>query len=417
MIKRLLHMFLFITASMAIIILIVSPSFLFNGEYTRDFRHLCVLQNISPQRLYLVCWRNIKTSYVDPTMNNQDWNRWKYRYLKHIKTDEDVYVAVNTMLASLNDEYSEFYNSKKYGLQEQYIRENTDTESHTKAKGARVQLEVIAGMVYSAKIVSSSKYFENPKEGDILVSINNYPICGLEMNSAIKLIHGVTNVSKAEIIRNNKLMTFPLTRGSMDVNKLSSKYIDGNINYISVYSLMGNKVPVTFGYYLNNDNNVKGYIIDLRGDVGGLFLNAIYIADKFIEKGNLITIEYRTGETIAVNAQPGENKPKKPVVILVNNKTASSSEILAGTMRKNNRAILVGEPTYGKNRIQQIIPLPNKTCINLTTAKYKFGDDFDKENGIIIPDYNVKITYKDIIKGNDTQLNKAISIINSMQER
>ncbi len=410
-------MLLFITASLAIIILLCSPSFLFNGIYRKDIRNLAVYQTIAPQRLFIASWRNIKSLYIDPSMNHQDWNRWKYKYLKYIKTDEDVRVAINTMLASLNDEYSEFFDTKKYKLQEKYIQDNVDSLTDSKkSKSATVELETIAGVVYSAKVVRKSDFYENPEKDDIIVSINNYPICGMEMNSATKLIRGTSQFAKAEVLRDGKKLTYTVQSGSMDVRKVAFKYIDDNIVYISVYSLMGFKTPKTFKMISEWDNNINGYIIDLRGDVGGLFLNGIYIADIFIDKGELLKIKYRNGKIIPVTANQKPTTPQKPLVVLVDNKTASASEILAGALKKNNRAIIVGEETYGKNIIQQIIYMPNKTCINLSSAQYIFDDNHLKKHKIE-PDYVVPITMEDILKHKDPQLDKAVEIIKKEREK
>ena len=93
---------MFILACLAIIVILFSPFKLFNGKKAQQFRKMLAVQEIAPQRLFISSWRVIEASYIDPTMNHQDWKKWKYRYLNHIKTDEDVVVAVNTMLASLN---------------------------------------------------------------------------------------------------------------------------------------------------------------------------------------------------------------------------------------------------------------------------------------------------------------------------
>ncbi|MBQ2644465.1 PDZ domain-containing protein [bacterium] len=419
MLKRLFHMFLFIVASMAIIIILISPFLLFHGYKLRNIRKIATAQSIAPQRLYIACWRNIKALYYDPKMNNQDWNRWKYRYLKHIKTDEDVAVAVNTMLASLNDEYSEFFGTKKYTLQENYITQNDEAAiPKIKIMNVRVNLNVIAGMVQSAEVVSESNYYKNLKVGDVILSINNYPIKNMEMNSAVGLLRGKNPISKIEILRNNKKIIVPVVSGAIDIIKINTKILDNNIVYIYVYSLMSLKSPKQFKQILNvYRDNVNGFIIDLRGDVGGLFLNAIYIADELIDKGELLNIKYRDGSNITINADIPSDPPNKPIVVLINKQTASASEILAGALRSNNKAILVGESTYGKNEIQQIVFMPNMTCLNLTTAKYLFCNGFNSDGGSIEPDYPVKITLKDILSGNDTQLKKAIEVINEMNNK
>jgi len=417
--RRLLQMFLFIVASMAIIIILISPMILFNGDDVTSVRKLSAEQTISSKRLFITAWRHIKSLYFDSSMNSQDWNRWKYKYLSKIKTDEDVAVAINTMLASLDDEYSQFFDTKRFELQESYIRGNEDKKQTLIEKmqktypQANVELDTIAGIVTKAKVDKESEFFPNPKKGDEIISINNYVLNGMEMNSAISLIRGNgTYISKVTVKRNNKMMTFNLPRGCLDVQKMSDDILSGNILRITVHTLMGRLVPNNFDTIILKYPKVDGYIIDLRGDVGGQALNGVHLSERLIGRDKeLISIKYRNGTVIPIiSAIKPIVSTKKPIVILVNNKTASASEILAGTLQKNRRAILVGEMTYGKNAMQQMIPLPNRTCLNITTSYYSFGDDFSKKSNKLTPDYIVKLNPIEVVQGKDKQLDKAISL-------
>ena len=424
--KRLLQMMLFITASLAIILILISPMVLFNNDDGADVRKLIAQQSISPQRLFISAWRNIKTMYYDPSLNNQDWNKWKYKYLSKIKTTDDVTVAVNTMLASLDDPFSQFFNKKNYELQESYIRDNIDKNAtliekmKKKYAGCTVQLETIAGVVQKAKVTQNSAFFPNPKAGDVILSINGYNLYGMEMNSAISLIRGTkTYLSKIQILRDNKIITLTIPRGCLSIKKVGSKLLDDNIVQIFIYTFMGKYLPTQFDEEILKYPNAKGYIIDLRSDAGGQALNGLYVAEKLMKTNdNFIFIKYRNSAIIPVSSA---NKTiigqKTPIVFLVNEKTASASEILAGSLQKRHRAILVGEPTYGKNAMQQMIPLPNNTCLNLTTSYYSFNEDFDKKASKLIPDYTVKLSAKEIMSGKDTQLEKAITLIKQMNKK
>lgn len=420
MAKRLLQMLLFIIASMAIILIIYSPMILFNGDNGNEIRLIFAEQTISPQRLFISSWRNIKSMYFDASLNNQDWDKWKYKYLSKIKTDDDVTVAINTMIASLDDPYSKFFNKKDYTLQETFIRNHLETNPklidrlRKDYKSVTVEVETIAGIATKAKVCANSQFFPNPKIGDEIISINGYNINGLEINSAINLIRGTQSyLATVKILRNNEIMTLTLPRGCLSPRKLFGKKLDDNIVQIFIYTFMGKSLPKMVEEEIKHHTDAKGFIIDLRGDAGGQALNGLFIAEKFLE-GNkdLIAIKYRNGSIIPIKS---ENRtiidPNIPVVILVDKRTASASEILAGILQKNNRAIVVGEETYGKNAMQQIIPLPNNTCLNLTTSYYSFGNNFDKKSSKVTPDFIVKTSSKDIIKGKDMQLEKAISVI------
>lgn len=423
MAKRLLQMLLFIIASLAIIIILYSPMIIFNGDNVSSVRKLFANQTISPQRLFISSWRNIKAMYFDTTLNNQDWNKWKYKYLSKIKTEDDLTVAINTMIASLDDQYSQFFNTKKYTLQEMYIRTYTDKDQTLLDKlqktynGVIVELETIAGIASKAKVKRNSAFFPNPQAGDEIISINGYNINGLEMNSAMDLIRGTqTYLSTVKVLRKNEIMTFTLPRGCLTPRKIASKTLDGDIVQIFIHTFMGKNLPNLFSNEIEKYPEAKGFIIDLRGDAGGQALNGLFMAEKLLESNtDLISIKYRNGSVIPIKSK---NKtildPKIPIVILVDKRTASASEILAGILQKNKRAVLVGEETYGKNAMQQIIPLPNNTCLNLTTSYYSFGKDFNKNANKITPNYIVKTNPKEIIYGKDAQLEKAIKLIKNL---
>lgn len=445
MFKKLLNMFLFIVSCVAIIVIVLSPFSIFHSEKLNNFRIKLAKQNIANTRLFITAWRTSKTVYYDKCMNHQDWNKWKYRYISKIKTTDDAVVAINTMLASLNEPYTKFFDAKKYELQDRYIRDNRDEsnkkihryiieyiaqilkinkESNKKLiinkllkmqTSATIHFETIAGIVTKATVIKQSEYMKNPKLGDEIISINNYKLAGTEINSAINLIRGTDSfLSKIELLRNGKIINISLPRGTLAPEKISCDILDKDILYIKIYTLVGNRTPLNLQNMINQySKDTKGIIIDLRGDIGGQAVNAIYIADNILNQGQeIISIKYRNGSVINLKAETiSQIERDKPIVILVDNRTASASEILAGALKKNKRAILVGEETFGKNAIQQIISMQNSTGMNITTAHYSFDNNFEKGNNAIIPDYEVKLNPFDVIKGKDTQLEKAKEII------
>ena len=421
MLKKLLNIFLLTISLLSVMILIISPAYLFNNETSRQIRMSFAKQKVAPQRLFVNSWRTIKAVYIDPTMNNQDWNRWKRRYLKQIKTNDDVIVAVNSMLASLDDENSEFLNSKKFKLQSDYIKENSASKPKFKPdfitrkkdkKPAKILLTTIAGVVSKAEVVASSSSYSDPKVHDEIVGIDGYPLLGTEMNTAIKLIQGKNSIQRLNIIRNGKIITTISLQGSMDIDKMSSELLPEKILLINIFTLMEANSIKYFVGFLNNYPNIKGIIIDLRGNAGGLFPNAIDFADVFIDNGTITTIEYRNGYRIDVNAQIPYNILKKPTVILIDKRTASASEVFAGALKYNKAAILVGTNTYGKTSIQKIIPMQNNMGINITIAKYLVNKNCDITKRGIEPDYKVGLSIRDILNNDDKQLKEAIKIIN-----
>lgn len=364
-------------------------------------------QNIQPKRLFLFCWRTIKNRYVDSKMNGQDWEYWKNHYLPYIKTDEDVFVAVNSMLQSLDDPYSRFMDSP------QNEEQNTNLESSI--TGIGVNIGLVSGKVVISNVMENSPAKKaNLQEGDIITEINGKKINGLTMEEVVKLIRGPENSNvKLTILRDKTKIVKDTNRKTIKIKNVKSKILKGNIGYIQIVSFMGMQGSEEFKEALKTTQNTNGLIIDLRGDAGGLLTNAVDIANMFINKGTIVSVVYRSGLRKKITASHSAFFKEKPIVILTNMGTASASEILAGTLRDNKEAILVGDRTYGKNSIQQIFALPNQTGMNLTIAKYLMpkGEYIHKIG--LKPDYTVVLTKQDYIENNDTQLKKAIDIINN----
>lgn len=428
MFRRLINLILLIVALFSVFLILVSPLFLFTGSFANSLKLSFAKQKISSKSLFVYSWRAIKNQYIDSSMNNQDWNKWKNRYIKKIKNDDDVVVAVNTMLASLNDPYSEFFNPEKFSKQNKLLLESNQFSNFQIPKiqifkknkvsipspSIKILLTTIAGVVTKAQVVQGSKLCKEIKAGDEIVRIDGYSLFGLDVHAALKLINGKNITQRLEIADDKKLKTVTVISGCLNTRKIDSRILPDNILLISVYSLIGFNSPVEFIKCLNNPD-VKGIVVDLRGNVGGSFPNVIFIADMLTGKGLITTIEYRNQTKIKVTAQSqNDYEINKPLVILVDGRTASACEILAGALKFNNRAILVGMPTFGKNSVQNIVPLHNGMGMNITIARYLLGNNVDIGSVGIEPDYKVNITYQDILNKKDRQLQKAIEVINKI---
>ena len=165
---------------------------------------------------------------------------------------------------------------------------------------------------------------------------------------------------------------------------------------------------------LNKTQNCQGLIIDLRGNTGGLMPNAVVIADMFLTQGHIVSIVDRDKQKAVINAQAKPYALNKPLVILIDEGTASASEILSGALKDNQKAILVGKKTYGKGLIQRIYPMPNQTGMNLTIAKYLTPKGIDINKKGISPDYEVDYTTDDFMNDKDPQMDEAKRIIKKL---
>ena len=202
--------------------------------------------------------------------------------------------------------------------------------------------------------------------------------------------------------------------GNTVASIVDKNIVDKNIGYIQILSFIGSTTPNEFLEALEKTKNTDGLILDLRGNTGGLLPNAIFIANLFISKGNLVSIVGRNGYRYNIEAQETDFGIEKPVIVLVDGASASASEILSGALKDYKKAKLLGTKTFGKGMVQKIIPLPNETGLNLTVAKYltPSGADINKKG--ISPDIEVKFTPNDLKNHNDVQLKTAKLLLSKM---
>lgn len=362
---------------------------------------------IKPQKLFEKTWKEIDSGFYDASLNSQDWSYWKKHYKGKIKTDEDAKVAIDTMLASLDDDYSRYLNKKEYAEQ------NSSIESKISGIGVNIMNDSGKIVVYSVIDNTPAKEY-GLKPNDIIIKVGDKNVSGMNIADVAALVRGEEGTKVAiEILRNNKKITKIIPRKTIKIQSVKSS-IKNDIGYIQVSSFIGTSTSNEFVSALDKTKDTKGLILDLRGNTGGLLANAIFIANMFMDNGTIVNIVSRDGKVENIKAQANSVRVEKPVVVLVDGASASASEILSGALKDHHRAVLVGTKTFGKGMVQRIIPLPNSTGLNLTIAKYLTpnGSDINKKG--IEPDYVVKYTEKDFLTHNDPQKEKAEKILINM---
>ena len=402
-------------SQIVIFILLISTLFVLNRVFisTEDTNieeqpELVNHDKISSQRLFDSSWKIIRDNYYDEDLNDQTWNRWKEHYHGQIKTDEDAKVAIDTMLASLNDPYS------RYMSKSEYLEQNNSINS--KITGIGVNIASVAGKIHIVSVMDGTPaQFANLLPEDVIVAIDGKEINGLTLSEVANLVRGPENsFVNITILRNKDKLTKRVMRKEIKIKTVKSSVMDKNIGYIQITSFIGSTTPNEFLEALEKTKATKGLILDLRGNTGGLLPNAVFIANLFIPKGNIVSIVGRNGYKYDINAQDTEFSVHKPTIVLVDGNSASASEILSGALKDYNKAKLLGTKTYGKGMVQKIIPMPNETGINLTVAKYLTpkGTDINKKG--ITPDISVDLNIKDVKNNNDAQLQTAKNVLSQM---
>ncbi|MBR1424064.1 S41 family peptidase [bacterium] len=363
--------------------------------------------HVSAQKLFYKNWQIIREEYYDPSFNHQHWSKWKNHYQGKIRTEEDAKVAIETMLASLNDPYSRFL------TKDEFAQQNSSIVS--KMSGIGVNIINNAGKIVILSVIENTPaQFADLKAGDVILEVDGKKMSGLSLAEVSNLVKGPVNTFvNLDVLRGNERINKKIIRKEFTIKTVKSNNFN-NIGYIQISSFISNSTPNEFLEALEKTQNSDGLIVDLRGNTGGLLTNAIFIANLFIAKGKLVSIVGRNGYRYDVEAQNTNLQIDKPIILLVDGASASASEILSGAMKDYNKAKLLGTKTYGKGMVQKIIPMPNETGLNLTVAKYLTpnGTDINKQG--ITPDFTVEFTQKDIDNKQDTQLEAAKDLLEKM---
>lgn len=363
---------------------------------------------ISSQKLFDKTWKIIAKEYYEPTLNHQNWQRWKNRYQGKIKTDDDAKVAIDTMIASLDEPYTRFMNKKDF--------EDLTTSITSKIYGIGVNIYSNAGKIEIFNVIPATPAdFAQLKQGDIITAVNGKEINGMNVSDVATLVRGPENsVVELTILRKDKKFTKKIKRKEIKIKTVKSSIIDNHIGYIQILSFMSGTTPNEFVEALENTQNTDSLILDLRGNTGGLLDNAVFIADMFINNGTIVDIIYRNGYKKSIKAQDEHLLMNKPLVVLVNGASASASEILSGALKDYHRATLVGRKTFGKGLVQKVVPLPNQTGVNITIARYLTPKGTDINKLGIKPDVEIGNEFDFFIDNKkDVQLEKAKDILNN----
>ena len=364
-------------------------------------------ETASPQRLFDKTWHIVAREYYDKSLNHQNWNRWRNHYYGKIKTDDDAKVAIDSMIASLNEPYTRFMATKDF--------EDLATSITSKIYGIGVNIYSNSGKIEIFNVIPSTPAdLAMIKQGDIIVAVDGKDTNGMNVSEVANLVRGPENsVVELTILRDNKKLIKKIKRKEIKIKNVKSSIIDNHIGYIQILSFMGGTTPNEFLEALENTSETDSLIIDLRGNTGGLLDNAVFVANMFIPRGEIVEIIFRNGNKKSIQATNEQKLDDKPLVVLVNGASASASEILSGALKDYNKAVLVGKKTFGKGLVQRVVPLPNRTGLNVTIAKYLTpkGTDINKHG--IKPDIEVGNEFDFYLNNDktDVQLDMAKSVI------
>ena len=333
-------------------------------------------------------------------------------YVDDVDQSKSMDAAINGVLQSL-DPYSAYMTPESF--------EGMQTETSGEFGGLGIEVGMEAGVVKVISPIDNTPASKaGLKAGDYIVKIDNVQVQGKTLMEAVDLMRGPVGSSIEITVRRRdvkKAIIFNITREVIQVQSVKSELINNNIGYIRLTSFNENSSEQIKKKIdkLKKNIDLKGYILDLRNNPGGLLSQAIKISDFFLENGEIVSTKSRKiSENRKWFAKKGDITGGKTLIVLINYGSASASEIVAGALKDHKRAIILGENSYGKGSVQSIIPLQNKGAIRLTIAKYYLPSGKSISEVGVTPDIEV-IEGSDDFKFNsetDNQLNFALKLLN-----
>ncbi len=314
-------------------------------------------------------------------------------YVEPVDSKKLIYGSLRGMMNAL-DPYSAFFTPDEY-------KEFT-TETHGEFGGLGIEITMENHkLIIVAPIEDTPAWRAGLKPGDIIIEIDGKPTDKMTLMQAVKLMRGKPGTKVTLTIWRKgveKPFKVTITRAIIKIRSVKTKELEnGKIGYIRLTQFQENSAE-DFEKALKKFKNKEGIIIDLRNNPGGLLSTAVRIADMLLKKGDLIV--YTKGRTPRSNEKFfSRSRPiiptELPVVVIVNKGSASASEILTGALRDNNRALAVGDKTFGKASVQTLIPLPDGSGLKITTAHYYTPSGKLIMNKGITPDIVVHVTQEE----------------------
>jgi carboxyl-terminal processing protease len=363
--------------------------------------------------------------YVDPSGNTPDanedlfapfWEAWDIVHEEYVDQplDDEVLMqgAIDGMMEALGDRHS------SYMTPEEFEQANQSLEGEYEGIGAWVDItgdyvEIISPMKGSPAQEAGLQ----PK--DKIIAVDGEDMTGVPGDLVLQRILGPAGTDVTLTIqRGEEIFDVTITRANIIVPTVEYEMLEGDIAYIALYNY-GDKSTPQLREALENllAQDPKGLIFDLRDNGGGYLNTAIQVVSEFIADGVVMYEQYGDGTTYTYDAIPGGLATEIPLVVLVNEGTASASEITAGAIQDYGRAPLVGVTTYGKGTVQSWIALEdNAGGIRVTIARWLTPDGRQISEIGLEPDYIVEMTEEDYEAGRDPQLDKAIEVLNDMIE-
>ncbi|WP_353292633.1 S41 family peptidase [Synechococcus sp. M16CYN] len=376
----------------------------------------------SPKEVIDQVWQIIYRDYLDSSGEYDEiaWRQLRHSLLKQSFADStESYEAIRGMLASLNDPYTRFLDPK------QFKEMQIDTSGELMGVGIQLSLDKITKeLIVVSPIEGTPAFRAGVQSKDVIVSIDAVSTKGMSIEDAVKLIRGPEGTDVVlGFRRSDRVLNLLLTRARIEINAVTSTLNttpnQRKIGYIRLKQFNANASrEMREAARSLEQQGAEGYVLDLRSNPGGLLEASVDIARQWLNKG--VIVSTRTREGISdVRRATGSAITNKPMVVLIDQGSASASEILSGALQDNSRAKLVGQKTFGKGLVQAVRRLSDGSGVTVTVAKYLTPKGTDIHKNGIKPDFEVSmskeelkdLTIKDLGTSKDSQYRDAEIIL------
>ena len=341
------------------------------------------------------------------------WQIVEQYYYQEPDTQAMLDGAEMGLLYGLGDPYTYYYTP------DQYAQLWADDEGEYAGIGIQIMGNYATGLCTISRVFLDSPALDaGLRKGDVLTRVEDIDVVTTTLQDAVNIMRGEPGTPvNVQVQRGDQLLDFVVDRAVVHVNWVNSCMLDGDVGYISLYEFSGDCSP-SFAVHLDNlmSQGAKALVIDLRDNPGGWVDDAQKVADMFLEEGNVASLVYRDGTTeLYTTTTDGKENPI-PLVVLVNEYSASASEILAGALQDRGRATIVGTQTFGKGVVQYVLPVGSRGAgMQLTVAQYYTPNGNEVHKVGITPDIEATLpegdtTMYDIGDLDDAQLKKAYEV-------
>ncbi len=372
----------------------------FSGLFLNNFAGATVLNNSYKEVIDHV-WQIVYRDFLDSNgkFQKSNWINLRKEVLSKTYSDSnEAYDAIRDMLSNLNDSYTRFLEPKEFNQM------RIDTSGELTGVGIQIVKDKESDdLIIISPIEGTPAFDAGIKARDKILSIDDISTEGMNIEDAVKLIRGQRGTKvKLEILRGSQSFFKTLSREKIEIKSVSSKVNQTknglSIGYVRIKQFNANASKETRDAIKDLETKkVAGYVLDLRSNPGGLLESSIDISRHFINKGVIVSTVSKDGlkETKKGN---GQALTKKPLVVLVNEGSASASEIVSGAIKDNKRGKLVGKKTFGKGLVQSMRTLVDGSGLTVTVAKYLTPNGTDINKSGIIPDIEVRMNINPILQ-------------------